>query len=43
MNFFGVQIIMERLFNLFSFDASDNYGDANRWKTVHGAAFNLPL
>ena len=24
MNFVGVQIIMERLFNLFSFDASDN-------------------
>ena len=43
MNFFGVQIIMERLFNLFSFDASDNYCDANRWKIVHGVAFNLPL
>ena len=43
MNFFGVQIIMERLFDLFSFDASDNYRDANRRKIVHGVAFNLPL
>ena len=30
--FFGVQKIMERFFNLFSFIASDNYRDANRKK-----------
>ena len=40
VNFFGVQKILQRFFNLFSSDASVHYRDANCRKKVLGVVLN---